>query len=156
MRSPIRFAMAVAGLALSFGCGAAMAATPPSTGLGQAWPNAVDASTSPNYHVYVFERHGVRYVQVNDAAGVVRAAVQYTATGNPDTTAISGLPIGSDSANVVTPTEGTLDPAQPAGEPVYSDDTVTVTASKSPAGTVTLLAVPVDCKNPAECSVRGP
>ena len=151
MRALIRPAMAVASIAFSLGCGAAMAATPPSTGLGQAWPNTPDSSTSPNYHVYVFERHGVRYVQVNDTAGVVRGAVSYDNGSD-----ISSLPVGSDSASVVTPTEGTLDPTLPAGEQVYSDATITVTAAKKVDGTVTLLALPVECKNPAECSVRGP
>lgn len=50
----------------------ALAATPPVTGLGQSWPNGADYSASPRFHAYVFDKQGVRYVQINDGNGTVR------------------------------------------------------------------------------------
>ncbi|MGC1551061.1 MAG: hypothetical protein WA777_21260, partial [Rhodanobacter sp.] len=49
--------------------GAAFAGDPPSTGLGQAWPNAADVSLSPNFHAYIFSIGGIRYIQINDTNG---------------------------------------------------------------------------------------
>jgi len=59
----------LAGLLTAGFASTAAAATAPSTGLGQAWPNATDVSASPNFHVYVFERLGVRYVQIFSGGG---------------------------------------------------------------------------------------
>ena len=52
--------------------GAMAANSLPSSGLGQSWPNTTDVSASPHWHVYVFQRNGVRYVQINDLSGKVR------------------------------------------------------------------------------------
>ena len=75
----------------------ALAAQPLSTGLGQAWPNAQDVSASTQWHVYVFSNGGIQFVQVNDLAGNVRAAVG----------AVNGqflvLPMGRDAARISTP-----------------------------------------------------
>jgi len=124
------------------------AATPPSTGLGQAWPNATDVSASPHFHVYVFERLGVRYVQINDLNGNVRAAFG-NAGGD-----IFGLPIGVDANRLATPSEPTQAPAGGPGETVYQDDSTSVQAAPQPDGTFRLLVIN-ECKNPAECSVHG-
>ena len=128
---------------------AAAAAPPPSTGLGQAWPNATDVSASPRYHVYVFERLGVRYVQINDLNGNVRAAF---ANAGGD---IFGLPIGIDANRLATPSEPSTAPAGTTGETVYQDDSTSVQAAPQPNGTINMLVVS-ECKNPAECSVHGP
>ena len=59
-------------------------------GLGESFPPSVDLAPDPTWQVYEFSRDGIRYVQVNDKQGRVRAAVGR----------IQGtfwvLPIGSD------------------------------------------------------------
>lgn len=45
------------------------------SGLGQSFPAATDLAVDPAWQVYEFERGGIRYEQVNDNAGKVRAAV---------------------------------------------------------------------------------
>jgi hypothetical protein len=112
------------------GIGAANAQTSSvSAGLGQAWPNTVDMSASPNWHVYVFQLNGVKYVQVNDLNGTVHAAIG----------AVSGtvfvLPIGVDSQNVTT-TPATSSSAVT----IYQDATTTITATPQTSGTTTFVA----------------
>lgn len=68
--------------------------TQPGTGLGQSWPNATDVSASPHYHVYVFWKDGIRYFQINDLNGNVRAAI---AVANH---VVLVLPVGLDAAAV--------------------------------------------------------
>ncbi|HEX5306096.1 MAG TPA: hypothetical protein VFW82_08425, partial [Dyella sp.] len=88
---------ALAGTLFAFGLsGMAQATDAPSSGLGQSWPNTTDVSTNPYWHVYVFEKDGVRYVQVNDTNGRVHAAIA-TAGGQ-----VLVLPIGVDAQNVTT------------------------------------------------------
>ncbi|NID04479.1 hypothetical protein HBF26_06255 [Luteibacter jiangsuensis] len=133
-------------VAVALGIGAAHAQTAMS-GLGQSWPNATDVSTSPRYHVYVFERSGTRYIQVNDASGAVRGAFARTPYR------LTGLPIGTDS--LATPDERLPAPVSTAVEPVYDDGTVMVFVAPQPDGTARLMAVPADCKNdPVECTGR--
>lgn len=60
------------------------------TGLGQAYPPAVDQSADPAWHVYQFQRAGMKYIQVNDRNGRVRTAV-----GRIDDL-IWVLPVGAD------------------------------------------------------------
>lgn len=139
----------LAGLLTAGFASTAAAATPPSTGLGQSWPNATDVSASPHYHVYVFERLGVRYVQINDLNGNVRAAFG-NAGGD-----IFGLPIGIDATRLATPSEPSEVPIGSTGETVYQDDSTSVQAAPQPNGTNRLL-VASECKNPAECSVHAP
>jgi hypothetical protein len=75
------------------------------TGLGEPFPVAIDVAPDPAWQVYEFARDGIRYVQVNDKTGRVRAAVGK----------IDGmfwvLPIGSDAehVSVLSPT------SQPTG-----------------------------------------
>ena len=64
------------------------------SGLGESFPMSADLAADPAWQVYEFERDGVRYVQVNDKAGRVRAAV-----GRIDGT-FWVLPIGSDADRV--------------------------------------------------------
>ena len=75
-------------------------------GLGQSFPEAADLAADPAWQVYEFERDGVRYVQVNDLSGNVRAAAGR----------IGGtfwvMPIGADADRVAVPGD-----AVPAGSP---------------------------------------
>lgn len=129
-----------------------LADSPASSGLGQSWPNAADHSLSPHYHVFVFVKDGVRYIQVNDSVGQVRGALA-TAGGQ-----ILVLPIGA-GAQVVTPPPAAADaptaPPAASTEPVYQDSQVTITAQPQSNGTLLLKAMS-DCKDPAECNTRAP
>jgi hypothetical protein len=127
--------------------GQTMAETPAVTGLGQSWPNAPDVSASPHYHVYVFQKQGVRYVQINDAAGIVRGAVALVGGEALD------LPIGVDANQWKPVSDGA---APTAGEAVYRDDAVTITAAPQSSGSVHLLLAPGNCDDPSKCSIRGP
>jgi hypothetical protein len=138
--------LAIASVLLS---GAALADSPTS-GLGQAWPNATDHSLSPRYHVFVFVKDGVRFVQINDAVGQVRGAVA-TAGGQ-----ILVLPIGTGAQVLTPPPPAANAPAAtPAAstEPVYQDGQVTITAQPQSNGTLLLRAMS-DCKDPAECNTK--
>jgi hypothetical protein len=134
---------------LTLGIGAAHAQSGTS-GLGQSWPNATDVSSNPNFHVYVFQRGNTKYIQVNDANGLVRAAVMITPTGR------YGTPVGSDGSNVATSDEPLAAPASTTSQTVYSDDTTQVAVAAQADGTLRVMAVAVECKNPVECSSRGP
>ncbi len=68
-------------------------------GLGEAFPLIADIAPDPSWKVYEFARDGIRYVQVNDKFGVVRAAV-----GRIEDT-FWVLPIGSDVDRVSTSEE---------------------------------------------------
>lgn len=68
-----------------------------SRGLGESFPNATDLAADPAWQVYEFERDGVRYIQVNDRAGIVRAAA-----GRIGNTAWV-MPIGVDADRVAVP-----------------------------------------------------
>jgi hypothetical protein len=74
-------------------------------GLGEAFPNAPDLAPHPAWAVYEFERDGIRYVQMNDQAGIVRAAV-----GRIDNT-FWVMPLGTDVERVSLP-----DDAWPIGQ----------------------------------------
>lgn len=127
----------------------AFAVSPPSAGLGQAWPNTVDVSRSPQWHAYVFMLGGVKYVQVNDINGNVLGAVG-TANGQFIT-----LPIGRFSQLVATPQEPAATPATApaaaAATTVYQDSTTQITATPLSNGTVQLNAAatcdPIECNN---------
>ena len=140
-------AVSISFLTLGFGVAQAQTAT---SGLGQQWPNATDVSSNPNYHVYVFQRGAIKYVQVNDANGTVRAAVMLTPTGR------FGTPVGSDANNVATSDEPQAAPASTASQTVYSDGANQIAVAPQPNGSMRVMAVAVECKNPVECSSRGP
>ena len=76
------------------------------TGLGQPFPQAADLAADPTWQIYEFERGGIRYTQVNDRAGSVRAAV-----GRIGDT-FWAMPIGSDADRVAVQGE-----TAPAGTP---------------------------------------
>lgn len=77
-----------------------------SRGLGESFPTAADLVADPAWQVYEFQRDGIRYVQVNDQAGVVRAAA-----GRIGGTAWV-MPIGADADRVAVPGDAT-----PSGTP---------------------------------------
>ena len=140
---------ALAAIALLAGmavCGPAMADN--QNGLGQAWPNAPDVSASPRWHVYVFVRNGIRYVQVNDLNGNVRAA--FAAQGGN----FLILPIGTDASRVATPQDPQPAPANTQGEIVYQDSDVKVQVTPQANSVMTLQAVDSTCNDPVECSSR--
>lgn len=146
---------ALAAIALLAGmavCGPAMADNQNGqgqSGLGQAWPNAPDVSSSPRWHVYVFVRNGIRYVQVNDLNGNVRAA--FAAHGGN----FLVLPIGTDaSCGVATPQDPQPAPANTQGEIVYQDSDVKVQVTPQANSVMTLQAVDSTCNDPVECSSR--
>jgi hypothetical protein len=136
-------------LSVALGTGAAHAQTSLS-GLGQSWPNTTDVSTSPNYHVYVFQRGATHYIQVNDANGTVRGAFARTAY------ALVGLPIGVDATRLATPDEPLPVPASTTGETVYDDGAVKLFVAPQSDGTMQMMMVGSDCKTPPECASRGP
>jgi hypothetical protein len=133
------------GLALST---SSLAAKLPSTGLGQSWPNTTDVSASPHYHVYLFARDGIRYIQVNDSGGKVRAVF---ATANQ---VIFVVPIGADAQAAGTsqqPAAQTAAASASSTESVYSDNVVQVTAAPQPDGTLLVNAWLAGCTNPYNC-----
>ena len=117
-------------------------------GLGQSWPNAQDVSSSPRWHVYVFERNGIRYVQINDLNGNVRAA--FAAQGG----SFLVLPIGTDASRVATPQDPQPAPANTQGEIVYQDNDVRVQVTPQANSVMTMQAVDSTCSDPVECSSR--
>lgn len=127
--------------------GPALATSPAATGLGQAWPNSTDVSSSPNWHVYVFSRGSTKYIQINDAQGVVRGAFARTPYS------LVGLPIGTDANNLSTPDEPLPAPASRTSVEVYSGDGVKAYVAPQADGTVRLMLVPGECKDdPIECN----
>jgi len=133
------------------------ASTAPAPDLGKSWPNAADVSASPRWHVYVFHRDHVEYVQVNDANGTVHAAF---AIANGQTLV---LPIGTtaDSVNV-SATQSALQSAT-NGELIYRDKQVVVTASPQQNAIVwtvqpvssTQSTAPISTTNDTECTSRN-
>jgi hypothetical protein len=124
------------------------ASEPPSTGLGQAWPNAADVSASPHYHVYVFQRDGIRYLQINDLDGTVLAAV---AVANNEALV---LPVGVD-AQYVTVSQVNSESAKASAnaQTLYRDGTTQVTAATSSNGIVQVNVGMTDgCPDPADCT----
>ncbi|GLQ87160.1 hypothetical protein [Dyella flagellata] len=127
----------------------------PSTGLGQSWPNAADVSVSPHYHVYVFVREGIRYIQVNDLNGTVRGAVALADN------VVLVLPVGADAQYVTT--QSSAQSVASTTETVFSDANTRITATPTSTGAVqihvasTPASVPTICTNPANCSgaVKG-
>jgi hypothetical protein len=140
----------------------ALAAQPLSTGLGQAWPNAQDVSASAQWHVYVFANGGIQFVQVNDLAGNVRAAVG----------AVNGqflvLPMGRDAVRISTPQQplsigDTVVPLTSYTQTIYRDATVQLDAiplsdgttmfKAAAPGTATTMGAPT-CDDPAVCNTH--
>lgn len=143
------------GLATASFSAFAQTSAAPASGLGQAWPNARDVSSSSQYHVYVFVRDGVEYVQINDLNGNVLTALG--AAGGQ----FIVLPIGQ--AQTVTPsgqatqsqaklTSRTNAMTSTAPQVVYQDSTLQVTASSQGNGATVFYAS--GCSDPVECNTH--
>lgn len=145
-RSVVRVAL-VAALAVST---SVIAGQFPATGLGQSWPNTSDVSSSPHWHVYVFVKDGVRYIQVNDLNGKVRGAFA-TANGQ-----FLVLPVGADADRGSAGRNAsarTMAITGQQGETVYRDGDVRITANYLPTG-VAFAADSTTCTDPVECSTH--
>lgn len=103
--------IALAGMLLA-GAGAAQACCPDgghgapaaSAGLGESLPKARNLASDPAWRIYEFQRDGVTYLQINDVAGKVRAAV-----GRINDT-LWVLPMGADVARVRLPAKAASAP----------------------------------------------
>jgi hypothetical protein len=147
---------------------AVMASTPGAAGLGLAWPNARDVSTSTHWHVYVFDSHGVPFVQVNDRYGNVRVAFAEL-DGR-----LLVLPMGRDARRLSTALRtvgrgATAVPLAAYAETIYRDGRLQVRAVPMSDGTTAFVvtpgaattgtATPADdtpCDDPEECSSHSP
>lgn len=135
---PIRFKFAlVLGLALiasplaSFACCPGDGNSPQkaaSVGLGETHPIAVDLAADATWSVYEFQRDGIRYVQANDSAGTVRAAVGRIG----DTFWV--LPIGTDADRVQVPGNSTVIPVYWSARRVYATDALEVWVYRTASG----------------------
>jgi hypothetical protein len=87
------------------------------SGLGQEFPVAPDLAADAAWQVYEFQRDGIRYTQINDQYGNVRAAV-----GRIGDTFWT-MPIGTDADRVTIQAE-----TQPTGVPkvLFRSDDVEV------------------------------
>jgi hypothetical protein len=141
------FKTRVAGWAALFALGISTAATahqPPVTGLGQSWPNTTDVSASPRWHVYMFVKDGIRYVQVNDLSGRVRGA--FASAGSQ----FLVLPMGVDEVRTAIGAYA-AEALAPAGEVIYSDSALEVIARSKRNG---ITQFSVICTDPVECSTH--
>jgi hypothetical protein len=132
-------------------------------GLGSHWPNAVDVSANPNWHVYVFQQSGVKYLQVNDLNGNVREVVA-TAGGqflvlpmglDVSRVAVVQEPTSTNVNSVASAAMKTAAPARASSQPsqvVYRDDSVVVTVRADTSGNPSWsnVASPMAC-TPSEC-----
>ncbi len=119
-----------------------------STGLGSAWPtDAHDVSRMPGFHAYAWVKSGVKYVQVNDAAGNVLMAVA-TANG-----AFLPLPMGRNAKNLKILPKGTPAGTSVVGVTVYQDPSVLITAAPQSNGAL-LFTAAATCTNPVECTTH--
>jgi hypothetical protein len=146
-RKPSGFALRTSAVSILFTAllSTSVFAQAPATGLGQAWPNATDVSVSPHYHVYVFVRDGIRYIQVNDLNGVVRGAVAMADN------VVLVLPVGVDAPYVTS--QHAQVPATTAAnaETVYNDGATRITATPTSAGVVQINVFSI-CTNPLACT----
>jgi len=113
----------------------ATASAAPATDLGKNQPNTPDRSLLAPWHVYVFHRDNVEYVQINDANNNVRAAF---ANANGQTLV---LPIGTDNEHVssVPQSTTTQQPISTAGNTLYHDNQVQVVMATQPTGTAWIV-----------------
>lgn len=97
----------------------------PSSGLGQTNPNTTDLAANIYWQVYLFERDGIHYYQINDANQQVRAAI-----GTIDGTFWT-LPLGISADRVVLPGN-----PEPTGVPttLYVSNAVEITLYQTANG----------------------
>jgi len=106
------------------------------TGLGQAYPSAVDMSVDADWNVYTFENEGIKYLQINDLSGNVRAIVSYI----EDDFAV--LPAGTDVASISTPQKPLPIPTGAASRVVYRSEDVELIAYATSTGTLWSIRKP--------------
>ena len=122
----LAWGLLAAGVSLS--CSSVVWAAGPAQGMGSAAPGTVDRSISPRWHVYTFVKDGIEYVQVNDAAGRVRASVAAAAGVH------LVLPMGVDAERVSTPESPLAVAAIRGAETVYKDGLVSLSVGLNDAG----------------------
>ncbi|MBL8264648.1 MAG: hypothetical protein JNM58_19710 [Xanthomonadaceae bacterium] len=105
----------------------------PSIGLGQSFPSSIDLAADPSWMVYGFQRDGVDYFQINDANGVVHAAI-----GAIDGTYWT-LPLGVDADRVVLP--GDTGPSG-TGRTLYVSNDIEIVLHQSTNGTYWVIRQP--------------
>jgi len=137
MRHHIATKLAAATLTLLTGSAAACCPDighiigPASTGLGSSYPQARNLSLSDTTRVYVFQREGVSYLQVNDLSGQARTAIGWVANTR------WVMPIGVDADRTTILPVGSPVPADTLL--VYEADDVTVRLQKAPGGDLWLI-----------------
>lgn len=72
------------------------------TGLGDSHPSATNLALDAAWSIYEFQRDGVTYVQINDAAGAVRAVVARVDN------ALWVVPMGKDVDRVSVPASNSI------------------------------------------------
>lgn len=102
----------------------------PAASLGEAWPATKNVSAAPGWYAYVIVRDGVKYIQLNDAAGAVRAVI---ATQNGQ---FLVLPMGTDAERVSTPQSPLVMADAGPAITVYRDSSVQITAATDSHGGV--------------------
>lgn len=118
----------LAGL-LIFVMSAVASAASPTTELGKSQPNAPDLSLRAPWHVYVFQRDNVEYVQINDVNNNVRAAF---ANANGQTLV---LPMGTDAGRVFVQQQPiAIQQISRTSDTVYRDNQVQVVIVPQPTG----------------------
>lgn len=100
------------------------------TGLGEAYPAAANMSVDTNWSVYAFENEAIKYLQINDLSGNVRAIVSYI----DDDFAV--LPAGTDVTKVSTPQKPLPIPAASVSRVVYRDQNVELIVYATTNGTL--------------------
>ncbi len=139
----------LAGL-LIFVIAATASAATAATDLGKNQPDTPDRSQLAPWHVYVFHRDNVEYVQINDANHNVRAAF---ANANGQTMV---LPMGSDNERVSAVQQSTIaqQPASSAGSTVYRDNQVKVVVTPQASGTSWTVQAIDKAPTTSGCSVQ--
>ncbi|MGV7186969.1 hypothetical protein [Xanthomonas phaseoli] len=102
-----------------------------STGLGSSYPQARDLSQLSTARVYVFQREGISYLQINDLTGQARTAIGWV----ENTRWV--LPIGADADRTVILPVGSPTPADTLL--VYEADDVTVRLQNTSGGNTWLI-----------------
>lgn len=99
------------------------------TGLGEAYPPAVNMSVDTGWSVYTFENEGIKYLQINDLSGNVRAIMSYI---NDD---FAVLPAGTDVTRISTPQKPLPIPTGSVPRVVYRSQDVELIAYATSSGT---------------------
>lgn len=105
-------------------------------GLGEQHPAAPDLAPDSAWNVYQFERDGIRYVQINDRDGHVRAAV-----GRIEDL-LWVLPVGSDADRVSTPGNPAPEKATSIGQVIFRSSDLVLRRYESANGDAWSFTLP--------------